>query len=150
VNNASGWTDTGTGDVLDIHRYPGPGAPTPDQLATPAPRAAVLGEFGGLGLPMAGHTWVEEDNWGYRSYENLEELNQAYDDLLTQLRPLIGEGLAAAVYTQTTDVEVEVNGMMTYDREVVKLGPASRELHARLFEPPPVLATSMTRTQGSS
>jgi hypothetical protein len=134
VDNASGWTDSGVGDVLDIHRYPGPGAPSELGL-----RAGVLGEFGGLGLPLAGHTWVEEDNWGYRSYETLEGLNQAYADLLTQLRPLIGEGLAAAVYTQTTDVEVEVNGIMTYDREVVKLDAAAPELHRRLLGPPPTL-----------
>ena len=157
VNNASGWTDTGAGDVLDIHRYPGPGAPaphalsTPDAPSTPVIRAGVLGEFGGLGLPLAGHTWVEEDNWGYRSFEDLDGLNQAYADLLTQLRPLIGEGLSAAVYTQTTDVEVEVNGMMTYDREVVKLGEATRDLHRALYGPPPnlrpVVATSRLEGQ---
>jgi hypothetical protein len=139
VNNASGWTDTGTGDVLDIHRYPGPGAPPPEALATPFPRVGVLGEFGGLGLPLAGHTWVQEDNWGYRSYETLEDLNRAYADLLTQLRPLIGEGLAAAVYTQTTDVEVEVNGVMTYDRGLTKLNDTAPGIHARLFGPPPIL-----------
>jgi hypothetical protein len=150
VNNASGWTDTGVGDVLDIHRYPGPGAPSPDAVSPLAPRAAALGEFGGLGLPLTGHTWVGEDNWGYRSYATLDELNEAYGDLLTQLRPLIGEGLAAAVYTQTTDVEVEVNGIMTYDREVVKLTDSALELHGKLSGPyptlRPVLATS--RVQG--
>ena len=139
ANNASGWTDTGAGDVLDIHRYPGPGAPPPEASSTPVLRAPVLGEFGGLGLPLTGHTWVGEDNWGYRSYESLSELNQAFSELLNQLRPLIGEGLAAAVYTQTTDVEVEVNGIMTYDREVVKLDDQAPALHARLFEPPPIL-----------
>ena len=139
VNNASGWTDTRTGSVLDIHRYPGPGSPPPETVSPAHPRAAVLGEFGGLGLPLAGHTWVEEDNWGYRSYETLEALNEAYANLLLQLRPLIGEGLAAAVYTQTTDVEIEVNGIMTYDREVVKLDPAVRKLHGELYGPQPTL-----------
>ncbi len=139
VNNASGWTDAGVGDVMDIHRYPGPGAPAPETVSPLRPRAAVLGEFGGLGLPLAGHTWVDEDNWGYRSYETLEGLNQAYTDLLTQLRPLIGEGLAAAVYTQATDVEVEVNGVMTYDREVVKLGSEAQRLNHTLFQAPPTL-----------
>jgi hypothetical protein len=136
VNNASGWTDRGVGHVLDVHRYPGPGAPNPEDLEG---RVAVLGEFGGLGLPLGGHTWVEEDNWGYRSYETLEELNVAYRDLLLQLRPLIGEGLASAVYTQTTDVEIEVNGVMTYDREVVKLDEASVEANLGLYGPPPTL-----------
>ncbi len=113
-------------------------APRPSAAGRPTSgsRAAVLGEFGGLGLPLAGHTWVEEDNWGYRSYETLDELNHAYADLLTQLRPLIGEGLAAAVYTQTTDVEVEVNGIMTYDREVVKLE------RSRLGTPPEAVRAS--------
>jgi hypothetical protein len=130
VNGASGWTDEGVGAVMDVHRYPGPGAPSPELVAN---RAPVLGEFGGLGLPVPGHTWVDEENWGYRTYENLEELNRAYADLLFQLRPLIAEGLAAAVYTQTTDVEVEVNGIMTYDREMVKLSDVSVALHAGLY-----------------
>jgi hypothetical protein len=82
---------------------------------------------------------VEEENWGYRSFENLEDLNRAYQDLILQLRPLIGEGLAAAVYTQTTDVEVEVNGMMTYDRRVVKLSEASAEMNRSVYAPPPRL-----------
>ncbi len=116
VINASGWADRGVGDVHDVHRYPGPAAPPnePD-------RAAVLGEFGGLGLPLEGHTWQDEKNWGYRSYESAEELTAAYLDLLQQLRPMMSEGLSAAVYTQTTDVEIEVNGQLTYDRAVIKM-----------------------------
>jgi hypothetical protein len=121
VNSASGWTDRGTGDVNDIHRYPGPAAPPPEEK-----RAGVLGEFGGLGLPLAGHTWQDEKNWGYRSYESPEALTEAYLQLIERLRPLIGwRGVAAAVYTQTTDVEIEVNGLLTYDREVIKM-PAER------------------------
>lgn len=117
VNNASGWTDRGVGDVNDIHVYPGPGAPEPEP-----DRAGVLGEFGGLGLPIRGHTWQSEKNWGYRSYTDSESLTDAYVDLIAKLFPLIAtKGLSAAVYTQTTDVEVEVNGLMTYDREIVKM-----------------------------
>jgi hypothetical protein len=117
VDDVSGWTDRGVGDVNDMHKYPGPGAPEPEQK-----RAIVLGEFGGLGLPLSGHTWQSQKNWGYRSYTNAAALTSAYLDLVTKLVPLIGEkGLSAAVYTQTTDVEVEVNGLMTYDREVVKM-----------------------------
>ncbi len=154
VNSASGWTDEGGGDVLDVHRYPGPGAPDVEDLPRraspprrhpeglprfPENRVPVLGEFGGLGLPLPGHTWLEEENWGYRSYENLEDLNRAYQDLLLQLRPLQGEGLAAAIYTQTTDVEIEVNGVLTYDREVVKLSEESVARNRTLFDPPPTL-----------
>jgi len=117
VNNASGWTDRGVGDVNDLHKYPGPGAPEPEQ-----DRAIVLGEFGGLGLPVPGHTWQAQKNWGYRSFTNSVELTSAYLGLVDKLFPLVAEkGLSAAVYTQTTDVEIEVNGLMTYDRELVKM-----------------------------
>lgn len=117
VDSASGWTDRGVGDVHDIHRYPGPAAPKPEEK-----RAGVLGEFGGLGLPIRGHTWQNEKNWGYRSFTNSNALTEAYVDLLRKLYPLIdSEGLSAAVYTQTTDVEVEVNGLMTYDRAITKM-----------------------------
>jgi hypothetical protein len=131
VNNASGWTDRGVGDVNDVHRYPGPGAPEPE-----ADRAAVLGEFGGLGLPLEGHTWQSSANWGYVSFQNSEELTDAYVDLFQAMQPLIHEGLSAAVYTQTTDVEVEVNGLMTYDRKVVKMDPARVALANRGYVPP--------------
>jgi beta-galactosidase/beta-glucuronidase len=117
VDDASGWTDRGVGDVNDMHKYPGPGSPEPE-----ANRAAVLGEFGGLGLPVRGHTWQGEKNWGYRSFTDAGALTTAYVDLVAKLFPLIEQkGLSAAVYTQTTDVEIEVNGLMTYDRELVKM-----------------------------
>ena len=117
MDDASGWTDRGVGDVHDMHKYPGPSAPEPEPN-----RAGVLGEFGGLGLPMSGHTWQSQKNWGYRSFTNSAALTTAYLDLVAKLFPLIEQkGLSAAVYTQTTDVEVEVNGLMTYDRERVKM-----------------------------
>jgi hypothetical protein len=118
VNSASGWTDRGVGDVHDIHVYPGPGAPKPEEK-----RAIVLGEFGGLGLPLENHTWQAKDNWGYRSYSNVEDLNYAFLTLFDRLPDLIAGGLSAAVYTQTTDVEIEVNGLLTYDRKVLKIKP---------------------------
>ncbi len=117
VINTSGWSDRGVGDVNDMHKYPGPGSPEPE-----ANRAAVLGEFGGLGLPVPGHTWQNEKNWGYRSFADAGSLTTAYIDLVAKLFPLTDEkGLSAAVYTQTTDVEIEVNGLLTYDRELVKM-----------------------------
>ncbi|MCY2989699.1 MAG: DUF4965 domain-containing protein [Planctomycetota bacterium] len=120
VNNASGWSDRKVGDVIDVHNYPGPGAPKLE-----AERAGVLGEFGGLGLPLPGHTWQDEANWGYRSFKTREELTDAYVSLIKKLHLLTGdEGLCAAVYTQTTDVEIEVNGLLTYDRALVKADQA--------------------------
>jgi hypothetical protein len=135
VNNASGWNDVRVGDVSDLHAYPGPATPGFEEK-----RAAVLGEFGGLGLPLEGHTWLQRGNWGYRSFTSKEELGNAYRDLLRQLRIMAGDGLSAAIYTQTTDVEIEVNGIMTYDREVVKLPPDAPALHAALHSPPVVRA----------
>lgn len=134
VNHASGWTDRGVGDVNDVHRYPGPGMPRLEDG-----RAAVLGEFGGLGLPVPGHTWQDQENWGYQSYETPGALTDAYVELLRQLRILVGRGLAAAVYTQTSDVEVEVNGLMTYDRARIKIDAGrARDAARKLYLPPPV------------
>ncbi len=132
VNNTSGWTDTKVGDVADLHAYPGPAMPPVESA-----RAAMLGEFGGLGLPIESHTWLDRGNWGYRSYTNGEDLNTAFRDLLTQLRLHIGDGLASAIYTQTTDVEIEVNGVMTYDRAVVKISPETIAAIRRMYDPPP-------------
>jgi hypothetical protein len=73
-------------------------------------RAVALGEFGGLGYPVKGHTWKEEDNWGYVNFKNTSELKNAYSKLIYKLMLLKKEGLSAAVYTQLTDVEGEVNG----------------------------------------
>ncbi len=134
VNNASGWTDMQVGDVADLHAYPGPGMPPPE-----AQRASVLGEYGGLGLPVEGHTWVDKGNWGYRSFTSKVEVNKGYLELVDQLRLHIGDGLAAAIYTQTTDVEIEVNGVMTYDRAEVKLSPESIAANRRVYEKPPVI-----------
>jgi beta-galactosidase/beta-glucuronidase len=115
VDGPSGWTDRGSGDIHDIHAYPGPAMPELE-----ASRTVVLGEFGGLGLPVSGHLWRDRDNWGYRTYATSQELQESYDRLIDELLPMIDAGLAAAIYTQTTDVEIEVNGLMTYDRAVVK------------------------------
>jgi len=133
VNEASGWHDRGSGDVSDMHSYPGPGTRPAE-----TDRVVVLGEFGGLGMPVKGHTWQAEKNWGYVSYESKADLTDAYVNLLTQMRPLIGQGLSAAVYTQTSDVEIEVNGLMTYDREKIKLDlDRAAEAAEKLYLPPP-------------
>ncbi len=116
VNSASGWNDLGTGDVLDIHAYPGPAAPEAESR-----RATVLGEFGGLGLPIEGHTWTGK-TWGYRGTQSGRELTLRYEGLLRRAWKFNeSPGISAAVYTQTTDVESEANGLLTYDREVLKV-----------------------------
>ena len=120
----------GVGDVHDVHSYPGPEAPENEPN-----RAAVLGEFGGLGLPVKEHTWQDEKNWGYRSFENAGDLTQAYLELIQKLQDLVEAGLAAAVYTQTTDVEIEVNGLMTYDRAIIKMAPQQiAEINRELYK----------------
>jgi hypothetical protein len=116
VNCASGWNDRKVGDVHDIHVYPGPGAPP-----VGAKRAGVLGEFGGLGLGVDGHTWSKK-TWGYRGTASKEDLTRKYERLLRRVYRLKDErGLNAAVYTQITDVETEANGLLTYDRAVLKV-----------------------------
>jgi beta-galactosidase/beta-glucuronidase len=116
VNQASGWTDRGVGDLKDIHAYPGPAAPQPEKG-----RISVLGEFGGLGLAIKDHSWTTK-NWGYQELSDREKLLARYEELIVELMKLkYSPGLAAAVYTQTTDVETESNGLMTYDREMIKM-----------------------------
>ena len=131
VNNASGWTDMKCGDVFDMHNYPGPGMP-----AVEPDRVAVLGEFGGLGRPIKDHLWQDAGAWGYVSYKTASELTDAYVGLLSKMRPLIAKGLSAAVYTQTSDVEIEVNGLMTYDRAEIKIDESrAAEAAALLYQP---------------
>lgn len=119
VNNASGWTDMRVGDLIDLHSYPGPDSPPPESR-----RAAVLGEFGGLGLRVEDHSW-SSSWWGYLKLANSAELGARYTRALKQVWALQNfRGLNAAVYTQTTDVETECNGLLSYDRAVVKIDPA--------------------------
>ena len=118
VNSASGGNFYPVGDIEDLHNYPDPAMPRPDIFG--AKKALVLGEFGGLGLPVDGHTW-QDKNWGYQSFKSNDSLLKRYNSLTDKLEELIKAGLSAAVYTQTTDVEGEVNGFMTYDRKVMKM-----------------------------
>ena len=128
VNPASGGNFYPVGDILDIHHYPDPKMTLYD-----GNRACVLGEFGGIGLVIDDHLWVKDRNWGYVQYKTSAEATDAYIALVEKLKTLIEKGFSAAIYTQTTDVEVEVNGLMTYDRKVVKLdadriGKVNREV----------------------
>ena len=118
LDATTGWSDRGVGDMHDVHQYPGPSSQAPE-----AHRAAVLGEFGGLGLPTPGHMW-QEKAWGYQSFKTRAELTTRFEEILAKLTDLIATpGCSAGVYTQTTDVETEANGLMTYDRAVLKMDP---------------------------
>lgn len=116
VNAASGGNHFRTGDMLDLHNYP-----QPELYLYDAERANVLGEYGGIGLALEGHLWNPEQNWGYIQYKTSREATDAYVNYTEKLTELARMGFTAAIYTQTTDVEMEVNGLMTYDREVNKL-----------------------------
>jgi beta-galactosidase/beta-glucuronidase len=138
INSASGgnFEMEGTkivGDIMDLHNYPDPVMPDPAIFG--AQSVLVLGEFGGLGLPVEGHTWQQKDNWGYQSFTTMEELKSRYAILIKDLAELIPKGLAAGIYTQTTDVEIETNGIMTYDRKVIKIPVEElKKLHEKLYK----------------
>ena len=119
VNPASGGNHFQVGDMLDLHNYPQPAMYLYD-----AQRATVLGEYGGIGWAHKDHLWEPNRNWGYVQFNSSEEVTDAYLKYAEQLKQLIRGGLSAAVYTQTTDVEMEVNGLMTYDRKLVKVDEA--------------------------
>lgn len=120
VNDVSGWQHEGVGDVIDVHRYQGPQAMLGDGR-----RVAVVGEFGGLGYKVSGHAWAG-DTWGYGGlFADERTLADRYDLLLKRLyHDRDTHGIGAGVYTQLTDVEVELNGFLTYDRAVLKFDTA--------------------------
>ncbi|MCX6877596.1 MAG: beta-galactosidase [Verrucomicrobia bacterium] len=121
VDNASGWDDKNCGDVVDMHNYPGPGMHPPSDK-----RASVLGEYGGIGCYIKDHSWNDGGQvWCYAKVNSGDELFGKYEELNKALVPLIAQGLSAAVYTQTADIEGEINGFMSYDRAVIKM-PADK------------------------
>ena len=119
VNPASGGNHRPCGDILDLHNYPGP-----DMFLFDAQRVTVLGEYGGIGLPLENHLWWNKRNWGYIQFKNSDEVTAEYVKYANELKGFVKRGFSAAVYTQTTDVEGEVNGLMTYDRKVIKINEA--------------------------
>lgn len=116
VNPASGGNHYTVGDMVDLHNYP-----NPRMYLYDAQRATVLGEYGGIGWANKEHLWVPDRNWGYVQFNSSKEVTDEYIKYADELKQLIHQGFSAAVYTQTTDVEVEVNGLMTYDRKLVKI-----------------------------
>ena len=116
VNPASGGNHYHCGDMLDLHNYP-----APEMYLYDGARANVLGEYGGIGLVLKDHLWEPNRNWGYIQFNSSKEATDEYVKYAEQLYRMISQGFSAAVYTQTTDVEIEVNGLITYDRKVIKL-----------------------------
>ncbi len=132
VNSVSGWTDRDAGDMYDVHNYPSAAMKPVEDIPG---RISVLGEFGGLSLPVAGHMWIEGKGWGYRNLNQGMDLMKDYSTLVYDLETLAAQGLSGAIYTQTTDVEREVNGLITYDREVIKLPETVLSfMHDRLYK----------------
>ena len=123
VNCASGGNydlsegEEGFGDILDVHHYPCPAMNIFERKFV-----NVLGEYGGIGYPVEGHTWIIDDKWGHGGNKNdISEVTTQYKQFLDMLKVFVQTGCAAAVYTQITDVEGEVNGLFTYDRKVIKV-----------------------------
>lgn len=143
VNSASGWFDHGIGHFYDIHDYSFyPAVPLPGQIEN---RAVVLGESGGFDMREEGHGWREGDQQEEFSneivelvregYANKNRLEKRYSYWITCIAQLIKLGCSAVVYTQLSDVEHELNGWLTYDREVSKIEPSIlRALHENLFQ----------------
>lgn len=118
IDHASGWYDQETGDIKSVHIYF-------RKLGMPKKingRTVVISEYGGYSLLEKDHVWCENKAFGYKKFKTRDGLKAAYADLINnQLKPLIKKGVSAAVYTQLTDVETEINGLITYDREIVKM-----------------------------
>ncbi|TWU15694.1 Beta-galactosidase large subunit [Allorhodopirellula heiligendammensis] len=135
VNIASGGNFWPVGDIADQHSYPNPSFPF--DPARYKDYVRVVGEFGGHGYPVEGHLWdASRENWGYGGLPKTKaEYRDRYVKSLEILDQLRLQGIAGGVYTQTTDVEGEINGLMSYDRKVIKI-PAEElhELHQRLYE----------------
>ena len=131
VNEASGGNFHFVGDVIDVHHYP-----TPAMNVFESKFINVLGEYGGIGYPVIGHTWEIDRKWGYgKNKQSSEEVMKQYEEYAQMLKTFVQTGCAAAVYTQTTDVEGEVNGLMTYDRAVIKVDiPKLAEINRSVIE----------------
>ena len=131
VNESSGGNFHLVGDIIDVHHYPHPAMNVFESKFI-----NVLGEYGGIGYPVPGHTWEIDRKWGYgKNKQNSEEVMQQYEVYAEMLKVFVQTGCAAAVYTQTTDVEGEVNGLMTYDRAVIKVDiPRLAEINRAVIE----------------
>lgn len=124
---ASGWTDAEVGNIIDTHSYPDPSCPSN------ANRAAVCGEYGGITLKVPGHIWPGGD-FQYTTVETGRDFTAFFNGLCDKIKDFYYQGLNAAVYTQISDVEIEKNGILTYDRRVLKPYSPYGELKAKIEE----------------
>jgi len=132
INAASGWYDFGVGDICDRHSYPNPTIPPSTQFKS---RPYVVGEFGGLGLELENHLWITKSKHVYVNFPNADKLMRRYSKLISRLKNLMSKGACAAIYTQTTDVEGERNGLLTYDRAIIKMNEEEvRDLNLSLYQ----------------
>lgn len=134
INIASGGNFWPVGHIVDEHSYPHPKFPF-DAARYDREYIKVMGEFGGHGWPVQGHLWNNSKrNWGYGGLpQTIDEYKARYKESIRLLADLKAKGIAAGVYTQTTDVEDEINGLLTYDRKVVKIPAAElKQIHAAL------------------
>ena len=145
LNSVSGWMDYGGGDICDIHRYPGPGRI--DNAG--GYRPLVLGEFGGLGYVVKNSVWpANTDRANYINASDIDKYRRDYERVFYQLRILKEQGLAAAIYTQISDVEGEVNGLMTYDRKFTKLAvPEMKRMNEQLLKDSVILKEVMPNSE---
>ncbi len=128
INQACGWFDQKGGDMYSIHNY------KRGLTVSPQDRVVALTEYGGYAYPVAGHMFSNK-KFGYKHYSSGEALTEGYRRLIEEeVFPNVPKGLSAAIYTQVSDVETEINGVMTYDREVDKLDlDTVRELNEKLY-----------------
>jgi hypothetical protein len=127
INAASGGNHRAVGNFIDFHTYPDPRYPFKYNESI-----NVVGEYGGLGLEIKNHTW-KDDNWSYNQVYSKEELTGNYTVYIETLIDLAKQGISAAIYTQVTDVEGEINGLMTYDRNETKIFDSIKEVNERLI-----------------
>lgn len=142
IDGVTGWADRGVGHMYDVHNYPVSSMILPEYNGD---RISVLGEFGGYGWAIKEHLWNPEmRNWGYKNIDGAMALMDNYGRVIHDLKTLVAQGLSAAIYTQTTDVEGEVNGLLTYDRKVTKM-PTSllHILHNDLYNVAPAKAITL-------
>lgn len=129
INEACGWFDQGGGDMYSIHNYRHKLKVKPQQ-----DRVVALTEYGGYAYPVEEHLSCKKE-FGYQHYHSTEELTQNYKRLWEEeIYPNLQYGLCSAIYTQTSDIEEEINGVLTYDREIVKLDEDQvKEMNDKLY-----------------